>query len=284
MTDEAYVAALHLHPVKGLRGYPITTAQVEPCGLAGDRRWMAVDAAGRFLSQRQLPGMARVLAEATSDGLILRAPTLPPISVPHPGPDGETITVSVWRSTLPARLAHRVACAWLSEALGAACRLVHLADAAARPVDPAYGDAGDRVSLADGYPVLLTSMSSLGDLNARLADPVPMRRFRPNLVIAGADAWAEDRWRLIRVGGVVFRVAKPCSRCSVITIDQESGERPDAQEPLRTLTRFRRTEDGVMFGQNMIPQTLGSLAVGDAVTVLEAGRSNVLTRERTMSG
>jgi uncharacterized protein YcbX len=132
------------------------------------------------------------------------------------------------------------------------------------------------VSFADGFPVLLAAQGSLDDLNTRLKQPIPMRRFRPNLVIDGPEPWAEDHWRRIRIGGVVFRLPKPCSRCAVTTVDQESGERLDHREPLRTLALFRRTHDGVMFGQNMIPETFGRVAVGDAVAVLESGPSNVV--------
>jgi uncharacterized protein YcbX len=198
------------------------------------------------------------------------------IEIPIPFADAPQVTVSVWRSTLQASNAGGMAGAWLSNALDTPCRLGFLADPGARPVDPAYGTSVDRVSFADGFPVLLAAQGSLDDLNTRLERPIAMRRFRPNLVIDGPEPWAEDHWRRIRIGGVVFRLPKPCSRCTVTTVDQESGERPDPREPLRTLALFRRTRDGVMFGQNMIPETFGRVAVGDAVTVLESGPSNVV--------
>lgn len=269
------VTALHVHPVKGLQGHALASVAVEPCGLAGDRRWMAVDPAGRFITQRQCPEMATVAAECVADGLVLHAPGRGRLLVPRPDALAPSIPVTVWQSTVPAQPANEASAAWLSRVLGVACRLVYLADPAARPVDPAYGAASDRVSFADGFPVLLAAAGSLHDLNGRLESPIPMRRFRPNIEISGAPAWAEDCWRRIRIGEVVFRLPKPCSRCVVTTVDQESGQRPDRQEPLRTLARFRRADDGVMFGQNMIPEGLGRVAVGDAVTVLEAGPSNV---------
>ena len=269
------VTALHVHPVKGLQGHALASVAVERCGLVGDRRWMVVDPAGRFITQRQFPQMATVAVECVADGLVLHSPDRGQLVVPRPAAAEPSTPVTVWQSSVPAQPAGETAAAWLSQVLGVACRLVYLADPTARPVDPEYGAALDRVSFADGFPVLLTAMSSLHDLNGRLEAPIPMRRFRPNIEISGAPAWAEDCWRRIRIGEVVFRLPKPCSRCLVTTVDQESGQRPDRQEPLRTLARFHRTEDGAMFGQNMIPESLGRIAVGDSVTVLDAGLSNV---------
>ncbi len=273
---DAVVTSLHLHPVKGLRGFPVSAVAVEPCGFSGDRRWMVVDHGGRFISQRELPAMARVVVEPRAGGLFLHYAGVDGIAVAVPRADAAQIEVTVWRSTLPAADAGDAAADWLSAVLDTACRLVYLADPNARAVDPTYGAENDRVSFADGFPVLLAAEGSLDDLNRRLRHPVPMRRFRPNLVIGGPAAWAEDNWRRIRIGEVVFRLPKPCSRCVVTTVDQETGERPDPREPLRTLASFRRAEGGVMFGQNMIPETVGRIAVGDAVQVLEAGASNVI--------
>jgi hypothetical protein len=191
--------------------------------------------------------------------------------VPYPAPDAKTPTVTVWRSTLPAATATETAALWLSDILGRPCHLVFMADPASRPVDPAYAQPHDTVSFADGFPVLLASTASLDDLNTRLANPVPIGRFRPNLVVSNAVPWAEDAWRRIRIGDVVFRLPKPCTRCIVTTVDQQTGERPDPQEPLRTLATFRRGAGGVMFGQNMVPEAPGRISVGDTVHVLETG-------------
>lgn len=270
------VAALHLYPVKGLRGHDITESDVERCGFTGDRRWMLVNPAGHFLTQREYPQMARVVVTPHANAISLRTSGMSSIIVPNPTQDAEPIEVTVWRSTVNAAHAGSDADTWLSQALDMPCRLVYLSDPDARPVDPAYAHPHDRVSFADGFPVLLTSDISLGDLNQRLSQPVAMRRFRPNLVIAGAEPWAEDRWRRIKIGGVIFRLPKPCSRCSVTSVDQDTGERPLPREPLRTLATFRRTQGGIMFGQNMIPQTTGRIAVGDAVTILESGPSNIV--------
>ncbi len=269
------VAEIHVFPVKGLAGIAVPQARVEACGLQHDRRWLAVDRAGRFVTQRVLPSMAAIRTEVTPQRLRLSHPDHGSIDVAVPGPDAARIAVTVWRNTLQAALAGPAADAWLSAALGQELRLVHMHDPSLRPINPAYGEPGESVSFADGYPVLLTSLGSLADLNARLANPVPVGRFRGNIVVDGAPAWAEDRWRLVRIGSAAFRVVKPCDRCIVTTIDQRTGERPDRSEPLRTLGLFRHDERGIMFGQNLVPAALGWIAVGDRVGVLESGPPNV---------
>ena len=269
--------AITIYPVKSLRGTAVQEAAVEPWGLAGDRRWMVVDVDNRYLTQRELPGMARIAAAPAADGgVVLSAPGdgAGELRVPMPETGGPTVEVLVWRDRVEAQPASREADAWLSDALGRACRLVHMGDpAAARPVDPAYGQPADRVSFADGFPLLGVNAASLDALNARLAQPVPMARFRPNLAVSGAAPWAEDGWRLLRVGGegVAFRAVKPCARCVIITTDQETGARPRDREPLRTLSSFRRNDRGrVLFGQNLVPDGVGRIAVGDEVEAVEA--------------
>ena len=271
-----FVSEIHIFPVKGLAGSTPPGAAVEPWGLQHDRRWMVVDETGRFLSQRVLPRMALIRAEPAAGGLALSYPGARAIHVPVPGAGAAQCQATVWRSTLPASDAGEAASAWLRAVLGQPCRLVHMHDTGARPINPAFAPAGETVSFADGYPVLLTSLGSLGDLNGRLARPVPISRFRANIVVGGAPAWAEDCWRLIRIGEATFRVVKPCDRCTVTTIDQQTGLRPDRTEPLRTLGRFRHDERGIMFGQNLIPSVTGRIAVGDAVEVLDSGAPNVV--------
>jgi uncharacterized protein YcbX len=272
----AHLAEIRIFPVKGLHGGTDDSAVVEPRGLAGDRRWMVVDEPGRFLSQRELPRMALLSARIVAGGITLAAAGRAPLFVATPT-QGHARAVTVWDDTVAALPAGRAAGAWLSEALGAACTLVFQADAASRPVRPDHAAPGDVVSFADGFPILLGAAESLADLNARLARRVPMLRFRPNLVVEGAPAWAEDGWRRVRIGGAVFRVVKACDRCIVTTIDPDTGDRPDPEEPLRTLKTFRRDAGGrVYFGQNLVPERCGTIRVGDAVEVLEAGAPNVV--------
>jgi hypothetical protein len=275
MSGPLTVQAIHIYPVKALHGLFLPQAAVEPWGLAQDRRWMVVQPDGRFLTQRDLPEMARVLAEVRPDGLTLRQDGAEAIRIARPGEGAIRRQVSVWRDEVPALDAGAAAASWLSAALGTACGLVYLDDPTARPVDPAYGLPEDRAAFSDGFPLLLASEASLEALNAELAEAIPMSRFRPNVVISGAPPWAEDRWRRIRIGKVSFRVVKPCSRCVVTTVDQETGQRPDRTEPLKTLARLRKAPGGVMFGQNLIPDGSGEIAIGDKVELVELGRSNV---------
>ncbi|MFY1695477.1 MULTISPECIES: MOSC domain-containing protein [unclassified Solwaraspora] len=274
------VAALHTYPVKGCRRLDHDAARVEPWGLAGDRRWMIVDPDGVGLTQREVPALVTVHPGPAADGsdlasavgLTLRGAGRPTLDVPAPV-DGEPVPVRVFRSkvAVPARLAAPTAHDWLSDLLERPARLVWLADPTVRAVDPDFSRPGDTVSFADGYPVLLTSTASLDAVNDWLvgsgdpAAPLPMHRFRPNVVLTGAPAWAEDGWlgQRIRIGAVTFRVAKTCARCVVTTTDQDTGER--GPQPLRILGQHRRGPKGVLFGMNLIPDGTGRIAVGDPV-------------------
>jgi uncharacterized protein len=267
------LASIHIYPVKGCRGIDLRASAVEPWGLAGDRRWLIVDADGRFVSQREQPGLARVVVRpgpAPAGGIEVSAPGRPPLSVPAPEP-AELLKVSVWSSTVLAAAAGPAADAWFSAYLDQPVRLTYLDDPTRRAVDPEFGRAGDVVNFADGYPLLLTSTSSLDQLGDWLVaggdQPVPMNRFRPNAVVTGFGPWAEDRWRRVRIGAVTFRVAKPCGRCVVTTTDQFTGARHS--QPLRMLARKRRFGQELVFGQNLIPDSPGQIRIGDPVEILE---------------
>ena len=274
-----YLAEVLSYPVKSLGGGGHQRSRVHPWGVAQDRRWMVVDQAGRFMTQRECARMALLHAGVHGAMLMLTMRGTAPLLVAT-GAGGGTVEVTIWNERVEASDCGQQVAAWLSAALGVSCRLVHLARSDARPLrqDFAQGQA-ECVSLADGFPVLLVSRSSLDDLNARLAVPVPMARFRPNLVIAGPPAWAEDTWRRVRIGEVVFRVAKPCDRCIITTIDQQTGRQEHGNEPLMTLGKFRRDVSGrIMFGQNLVPEICGDLRIGEAVEVLETGPPNVTIR------
>jgi uncharacterized protein YcbX len=271
------VAELRIYPVKGLRGAAHEEVRIAPWGLEGDRRWMIVNAAGGFLSQREHPNMAPIRAENTGTGIRLRAAPGNLADVPLPGADAEQLEVRIWHDTLAARAAGAAADGWLSEVLRTPCRLVYLSDTNNRLLDPKYARPGETVNFADGFPALLASLDSLANLNVHLAAPIPVERFRPSIVVEGAPAGEEDCWRRIRIGEAVFRVAKPCDRCVVTTIDPETGHRSDNSEPLRTLRRLRRDRNGgVMFGQNLVPEIPGRIGVGDKVEVIARGAPNVI--------
>jgi uncharacterized protein YcbX len=268
-----HVAALNIYPVKSMAGVSPPTARVQPWGLEGDRRWMVVSPEGRFLTQRDYPGMSLLAPELSGTSLRLEVAGLGAIEANATGPH---IQVRVWDDVVAAATCPSVVDAFVSAVLGTACRLVHMDNPAVRPVRPSWSQPGETVSFADGFPVLLTSLDSLDDLNTRLATPIRINRFRGNIVIAGAPPWAEDTWRLIRIGTVTFRIAKPCDRCIVTTVEQETATRPAPSEPLRTLGTFRRAGQGVMFGQNLVPLTEGDVDLGDAVEILQQGRSNLV--------
>jgi uncharacterized protein YcbX len=261
------VAALHFYPVKSCRGVGLERATLEARGLRHDRRWMLVDDEGRFLTQREEPRLALVGAAVDDGALVLSAPGRAALRVPLVPTAGSAPRrrVRVWKSEVEAVDLGPRAASWMAEWLGRSASLVHMPDDARRAVNPEYAREGDIVSFADGYPLLVVSESSLEDLAARLGRPIPMNRFRPNVVVRGFPPWAEDGWRRIRIGAIPMRVCKPSARCVVTTVDQSTGERGD--EPLRTLATFRKQDGGVMFGQNCAPDALGEIAVGDAVTI-----------------
>ena len=255
------LAALYIHPVKSLHRIDRTALDLDPWGPKDDRRWLVTGPDGRFMTQRQHPAMARIFTVLDGDVLTLATQEHTPLHVEPPGPDAETVTVSVWKDhDITARDAGDDAAHWLSNVLATPCRLVHMADPAhARPTD--FGS----VSFADGFPLLVTNTASLDDLNARLEQPVPMERFRPNIVVETDLPWAEDTWQRLCIGDVELDLVKPCSRCIVTTIDQESGTIPVPREPLRTMTGFRHRPGGVMFGQNAVIRRAGTIRIGDTV-------------------
>jgi len=261
------LSALHIFPVKSCAPLVVDAAAVEPRGLAHDRRWLVTDASGKFLTGRQHPRLTLLRAAPNGAALDLSAPDMPLLRLDVPLPT-ERIEVTVWKNTVDALPAPAEADAWISEFLGMPARFFYMDAGCERPVDPAYAKPGDEVSFADAYPLLLISQGSLDGLNAKLAAPVPMLRFRPNLVVANTGAHAEDGWKRVRIGSVEFDLVKPCSRCVFTTVDFTSGAFDPSGEPLRTLMTYRRTERGVTFGQNVIPRGTGTLRVGDAVEVL----------------
>lgn len=264
--DGCVVSELWVYPVKSCRGIALQETGVGPRGIRWDRHWMVVDPAGQFLTQRQLPAMALIGTALAPDALWLDAPTLAPLRVPYDA-CGERIPVKVWSDEVHACAVSEDADRWLSAALGRPCRLVRFPDDAPRAVDSQYGRPGDETAFSDGFPLLLIGQGSLDDLNARLAIPLPMRRFRPNVVVRGAPPFAEDDWRQVRIGGLGCRVVKPCSRCAITTVDPERGVRV-GNEPLETLARYRRRNGRVYFGQNVIADGTGFLQIGDPVEVL----------------
>ena len=225
---------------------------------------MIVDGAGQFVTQRTHPHLALVDVTLTVDSVVLSAPGKKRLELPiTASPDAARRRVRVWRDDVDAVECGAEASAWASDWIGSPASIVFMPDNVLRPVNPDHARDGDIVGFADGFPLLLASTSSLDDLNARLEQPVPMDRFRPNVVVTGCAPWLEDSWARIRVGDISLRVAKPCSRCVITTTDQRTAER--GLEPLRTLATFRALGNDVLFAQNCIPEGFGTIAVGDPV-------------------
>jgi uncharacterized protein YcbX len=269
------LTAINRFPVKSCRGEALRSAVVEPWGLAGDRRWMVVDEDGECLTARDYPQMILVRPELLDGGLRLSTGARDEIVVPVP--DGPLTDVTVFRRTpFAARLANEAAHQWFSRVVGRPARLVFLDDPTRRPTNPAFTEPSDRVSFADGYPVLIASESSLKLVNEWIdagprADegPLPMIRFRPNLVVNGAAPFAEDGWRRLRIGSAEFRAVKGCDRCVLTTVDPWTARK--GKEPIATLSRHRKWDGAVWFAMNLVPDTPGvTVSVGDPVEVLES--------------
>lgn len=260
------VRALYRYPIKSCRGTALQEAIVDARGIVDDRRYMIVDATGRFLTQRELPRLALVAPSIDGPRLHLSAPDMPPLTL-YPTADGIRRDVVIWHDACAATDQGDDVSSWLSAFLAVPCRLVRMADDVVRRVDARYAGANDQVGFADGFPLLLTSEASLDDLNGRLETSLPMDRFRPDIVVDGFVPYEEDGWSRIRIAGIVFGVVKPCARCPITTVDQQTAER--AKEPLRTLATYRSVPGrGVMFGQNLVHDRDGVIRVGDEVELV----------------
>ena len=277
-----FVTELAIYPIKSTRRVPVQQAQVVTTGFAHDRRWMLVDPEGKFITQRQHPKMVHIIAQPDDQGIVVDAPGMNEVHIAQPfleevleevleqalqQKSRQRFEVTVWKDQCGALDAGDQAAQWFSEYMGFNCRLVFMDDGCQRPVDQRYGLPSDLNSFSDGFPFLLTSETSLADLNGRLDQPVPMDRFRANIVINGLDAFAEDNWQRIRIGSVEFRVSKACTRCIMTTVDTETGIK--GKEPLQTLASYRRGEKGVLFGMNLNHDSEGVISVGDSVEILD---------------
>lgn len=248
-----HISGLFLYPIKSGAGVSVDRWELDDRGLVGDREFMVVDAEGAFLTQREEPKLALV---QWRDPYVV-TPAGQAAVVPGPTRD-----VEVWGFVGPALDCGEEVAQLLSDFLGRTCRLVRTGPDHARRSD----DDQSGIGFADGYPLLLIGEASLAALNERLPTPLPMDRFRPNIVVAGSAPFAEDQWHRIELGGLPVDVVKPCLRCAITRVDQATGVRGDG-EPLRTLGQFRKVKGGVQFGQNLVHRATGMLAVGDPVTV-----------------
>lgn len=266
------LASLYIYPIKSCRGVAVQQASFDAHGLVHDRRYVVVDQDGVAVTQRDFPILTFVEAKIVlGDVLEILAPKMSPCIVDRMAAGAER-RVRVWDDACVGEDCGPQAAEWFSDYLNSSCRLVKMGPAFRRPIDKRYTTLDEEVGFADGYPGLLISQGSLDDLNSRLDTPVPMERFRPNLVVAGCSPYSEDRWKEIRIGTMTFRVVKSCPRCVVTTVDLRTGQK--GAEPLRTLAGYRAVGNRVLFGQNVIhDQKSGWLHVGDSVQVLRSRES-----------
>ena len=277
------VSEIFIYPVKSLGGIQLEHSLIQKRGLQFDRRFMLVDENGGFLTQRDFPQMAAIDIKLKENNFAASANNFGNLTFPKEISEGEKIDVRVWQSVCSAIVADEKINKWFSEVLQLNCKLVFMPDETEREINQKFNSGNDFVSFADGYPVLLIGENSLENLNEKLETKLPMNRFRPNIVIENAEAFAEDKWKKIRGGETVFRSTKPCARCVVTTTDQETGEIA-GKEPLKTLAKFRLAKDifpenyesfgldknAVLFGQNLVAENYGKMIkIGDEVEILD---------------
>jgi uncharacterized protein len=257
---------INIYPVKSLGGTGLKTAEVTDRGLKYDRRWMLVDQNGRFLTQRVHPAMALI-------GIDLKPPVIEmkhkltgeTISFDIEGNSGKEFDISVWDDIVHARAVDKKTDEWLCDILKIGCSLVHMPEESRRSVDKKYASNNEIVSFADAFPFLIIGEESLNDLNSRLEEKLPMNRFRPNFVFSGGKPFDEDRWKSFKISGMEFYPVKPCIRCTIPTVNQETGER--GEEPLRTLASYRAVNNKIYFGQNLLHSGSGTINTGDELEV-----------------
>jgi len=268
-----HVSALYTYPIKSCAGLTHQTIRFDNTGPSWDRRWVVTDSDGMFYTQRELPPMALIQPAFEGSTLKLTAPGMSVISSPLESERPEPRMVRVWRDTCEAWDEGDELAQWFSDYLKVDARLTRMTDTYYRAVNKDYAPYPAQVGFADGYPALIVSESSLDDLNQRLiergSEAMPMKRFRPNIVITESEPFAEDTWREAQIGAMTFDLVKACARCVMTTVDPATGTIPDKAEPLATLNTYRKQERGVMFAQNAIHRAPGVLNVGDVVNVIE---------------
>jgi uncharacterized protein len=258
-----------VYPVKACRGIGLEQAALTTSGVQWDRTWMFVDGAGTFVSQRTHPRLARIETRFTDTGVELRAPELPPFVLRFVEA-GTPVPVRIWKDACEALDQGDAAASWASEAAGATVRIVRAGRVTERHANAQWaGEAFAPIAFPDGYPVLVCNRASLAELNARMPTPIPMTRFRPNLVIDGLEAFAEDAIDMLVIGDVILRLVKPCTRCVVTSTDQVTGARDTETNPLPVLRQFRFDREllGVTFGENAVVQQSGVVRRGVSVQI-----------------
>jgi len=265
----ATISDIYIYPIKSLGGFRVNEARLTDRGLEHDRRWMLIDDDNRFLTQRENPEMALLQTEFTETGIRVfhKHHISDTVMIPFHTNINETVSVTVWDDECEAVLLDDELNKWFSRHLGISCRLVYMPDSSLRKVDEQYALQNDDITnFSDGYPLLLIGEASLNDLNSRLIEPLPMNRFRPNIVMKGTEAFEEDRLKHFRINDVDFYGVKLCARCPIPTINQETMDR--GKEPLRTLSTYRMKNNKVYFGQNILFNGSTVLKTGDQIEIM----------------
>ena len=269
--DNLKLSEIWIYPIKSLGGISLESAIVERRGLQYDRRWMLVDEQGVFLTQRKHKIMALLQVRLTENGfkVMHKIKDISPVYIPFDAQPLEYLKVKVWNDECEAFTINNDINHWFSDVLGISCKLVYMPDNSYRQVDIRYAKEGDIVNFADGYPMLIIGQTALDKLNGKLAEAIPMNRFRPNLVYTGGQANEEDTWKEFKIGNIVFLGVKPCARCVVTTINQDSGEA--GTEPLKTLATYRKKGKKILFGQNVISHAFGdTIQVGEPIEIVKS--------------
>lgn len=263
------LSEIFIYPIKSMAGISLSSANITKTGLQYDRRWLLVDENNVFITQRDLPEMALIHTSIINDIIHLKhkIKNIDPISIPTSLTSGKELNVKIWDDNCLALHYNSDVDKWLSEVFNKNCKLVYMPDSTQRFVDKTYAKNKEIVSFADGFSFLIIGQSSLDDLNNRLEKPIPINRFRPNFVFTGGTPFEEDKLKKIKIGEIIFDVVKPCARCVITTTDQETAERNN--EPLLTLSSYRKVNNKVLFGQNLIQHNLGAISVGNEIIILE---------------
>lgn len=261
------LSEINIYPIKSLGGINLQTSEVEDRGLKYDRRWVLVDETNTFFTQRDFPEMALIKVDIEDEGLKLqhKKKNIETLKIPFAFEHSKNGEVTIWDDVVLGEFYNNDVDDWFSNLLGIKCHLVKMPESTKRIVDTTYAE-NTIVSFADVFPFMIIGQSSLDDLNSRMKISLPMNRFRTNFVFTGGKPFEEDKWKKFKVGEVIFEAVKPCARCIITTTDQETAERAD--EPLFTLSKFRKVKNQVMFGMNLICKSTGKVSVGNKITLL----------------
>lgn len=272
------LSQLFIYPIKSLSGIAIQSAKVTDRGLQYDRRFMLIDKNNRFLTQREFPKMALLQTVIEEESLfVFRKDSFEnKLVLPlAPEPANEKIVVRIWNDDCEAQIISNQANDWFSGHLNVDCRLVYMPDATERKVDIKYAMRDDITNFSDGYPILVMGQASLDDLNSRLNEPLPVNRFRPNMVFTGGMPYEEDGMEHFSINGLDFYAVKPSARCVVTTTNQETGIA--GKEPLKTLALYRSKNNKVYFGQNVLFNGEGKIQVGDPIHIIRQNKRSFLS-------